>query len=179
MNERHEPHLAKTHEQYPDGFPDRIDDSLLGHWQTPNGVVVVEHHPHGYEVHINPCYDFENCDECSPDRGPSNPHTDDGHHFRECQNRGGPILTVAGGEEGHRAVLEYLSVEGSEPHVKQFANLQAEEARAEAEMRAREREEHERQMKEQGALRPPPEERLAALEAELAELRKTLGPSQD
>jgi hypothetical protein len=106
------PHLKKRHEQYLSGFPARLNDDLLGHWKTADGsVMVVEHHPHGYEVHFEPCYDFENCDACAPDRGPSNPHTDDGHHFRECSAHG-VILTVAGGEEGHRAVLEYLAAKG-------------------------------------------------------------------
>lgn len=168
------PHLAKTHQQYPKGFPKRLDDSLLGHWQTPNGVVVVEHHPHGYEVHINPCYDFDNCDACSPDRGSKNPHTKDGHDFRACENRGGPILTVAGGKEGHDAVVEYLSVEGSEPHRLEFEKRLKDEAEAEHEFRRREREEHEQQIREQQQLAPGPEERLAALEAELAELKRTL-----
>lgn len=116
-----EPHLSKKHPQFPDGFPKRLNDDLLGHWKTPSGTVVVEHHPHGYEVHFYPCMD---CDACSSDRGPSNPHTDDGHHFRECANRG-HVLTVAGGEVGRRAVLEYLSIEGSAPHVKEFKRLEA------------------------------------------------------
>lgn len=168
-----EPNLAATHEQYPDGFPKRIDDALLGHWKTPTGTVVVEPHPHGYELHLYPCYDFDNCEACSPNAGSSNPHTEDGHDFRACPSRG-VILTVVGGEVGQRAVLEYLSIEASEQHVRQFAQLLAEEEKAEIEMRTYEREEHERQMLEQGALRPSPEERLAAIEAELAELRKTM-----
>jgi len=168
------PHLAKKHEQYPKGFPKRVDDTLLGHWDTPDGKVVVEHHPHGYELHFLPCYDFDGCDACSPDRGPKNPHTKDGHHFRECQNRGGPILTVAGGEAGQRAVLEYLATAGSSEHARQFAALIVAEADAEAEFRRKEREEHERQMAEQDALKPSVAERLAALEAELAALRQEM-----
>ncbi len=167
------PNLADKHEQYPDGFPERLDDSLLGHWQTPAGMVIVEHHPHGYEVHINPCYDFDNCDACSPDRGSRNPHTPDGHDFRNCENHG-PILTVAGGQEGHDAVLEYLAVEGSQPHAQELEQRRDEQSRAEREFRQREREEHERQMLEQQSAAPGPEERLAALEAELADLKKSV-----
>lgn len=168
------PNLAETHEQYPDGFPARVNDDLLGHWHTPGGIVVVEHHPHGYEVHFNPCYDFAGCDACAPDRGPSNPHTTDGHHFRECSNHG-PIVTIAGGEVGYAAVLEYLAREGSEPHMREFADRQAAAERAFAEMRERERIENEEAAAEQEALAPSPEERLAALEAELAVLRDEFG----
>lgn len=107
-------HLAETHEQYPDGFPERENDDLLGHWDTEDGgVVIVEHHPHGYEVHVNPCYDTE-CDACAPDRGPANPHTNDGHHFRLCENRQGPIFTVAADKPD--TVLEYLARYGSPKH---------------------------------------------------------------
>lgn len=168
------PHLDTTHPQYPHGFPARLDDTLLGHWETPNGIVVVEHHPHGYEVHFNPCYDFNNCDGCSPDRGPSNPHVpDDGHDFRSCVSHG-PIVTVAGGPEGYRAVLEYLAMEGSPPHVAELARVKDDETLAEAMLRKAERLEHERQMAEQDALRPSLEERLAALEAELAAVRREI-----
>jgi hypothetical protein len=170
--------LAKTHVQYPDGFPKRLDDSLLGHWKTPSGVVVVEHHPHGYEIHFYPCYDLDNCDACSPKRGSKNPHTKDGHDFRSCENRQGPILTVAGGNEGYAAVLEYLADEGSVPHAEEFAKRKDDEARAEREFREREREEHEQQMLVQGSLAPSLEERLAALEAELADLRESHGRSE-
>lgn len=167
--------LAKTHEQYPGGFPARLDDSLLGHWPTPGGVVVVEHHPHGYEVHFGPCYDFDACDACAPDRGPSNPHTpDDGHHFRLCENRSGPIVTVAGGEEGFRAVLEYLAREGSTPHVLRFAELVAADAAAEEARLRAEREEDETLRVSEEAYKPSAEERLAALEAELSAIRDTL-----
>lgn len=168
-----EPHLAETHEQYLDGFPDRIDDSLLGHWKTPTGMVIVEHHPHGYEVHINPCYDFANCEACSPHIGPKNPHTNDGHHFRECENHG-PILTVAGGPEGYAAVLEYLAIEGSREHVAELERRRQEEQEAEREFRKREREEHERQILEQQSVAPSPAERLGALEAEVRALREMI-----
>jgi hypothetical protein len=167
------PNLAETHEQYPDGFPARVDDALLGHWPTPAGIVVVEHHPHGYEVHFGPCYDFDVCDACAPDRGPSNPHTDDGHHFRECPNHGA-IVTVAGGEAGYRAVLEYLSTEGSPPHIAEFADLQAADRRREEERLERERIENEELALEEEAYVPTVEERFAALEAEYEALREII-----
>lgn len=168
------PHLRLTHPQYPDGFPDRENDALLGHWATPRGMVIVEHHPHGYELHFNPCYDFDNCDACSPDRGPKNPHTDDGHHFRECENRNGPILTVAADKP--LTVLEYLSDAGSPPHVDEWARHLDEEALREEQFRKAEREETMRQEAEEFApIAPSSEDRLAALEAEIAELRKAMG----
>lgn len=165
--------LAKRHEQYPRGFPARIDDALLGHWPTPAGVVVVEHHPHGYEIHFGPCYDFERCDACAPDRGPKNPHTDDGHHFRLCGNREA-IVTVAGGEVGFRAVLEYLAREGSPPHVEQFEALRAADAAEETARLEREQAEGEALRLQEESYRPSPEERLAALEAEMSAIRETL-----
>lgn len=168
------PNLAKRHEQYPNGFPARLDDTLLGHWPTPAGIVVVEHHPHGYEVHFGPCYDFDGCPACAPDRGPRNPHTSDGHHFRACENRHGPIVTVAGGEAGRRAVLEYLAREGSEPHAREFAELVVADAAAESARLQAEQEEGEAIRLEEEAFAPTPEERLAALEAELAALRETM-----
>jgi hypothetical protein len=74
-------------------------------------VVVVERHPHGYELHLAPCYEFDACDACAPDRGPFNPHTGDGHAFRACPRRG-PIVTVAGDRpEVVRAYLEAAGVE--------------------------------------------------------------------
>lgn len=168
------PHLDSAHPQYPDGFSERIDDDLLGHWKTPGGMVVVEHHPHGYEVHLGPCYDFDACDACSPDRGTSNPHTpDDGHDFRECASRRA-ILTVVGGEEGRAAVLEYLAAAGSQPHEQELAARQQAAGEAEAARRKAEAEESAREMAEAAALAPSPEERLTALEAELVELRKML-----
>jgi hypothetical protein len=170
-----EPHLDSAHPQFPDGFPERINDDLLGHWPTPDGMVVVEHHPHGYEVHLGPCYDFENCDACSPARGPSNPHTDDGHHFRECADHG-VILTVAGGEVGEAAVLQYLADAGSEPHERELSERQRAAEEAEAARRKEEAEEAERDAAELAALAPSPEERLAALEAEIADLRQAIRP---
>ncbi len=168
-------HLHKTHPQYPKGFPDRVDDDLLGHWETATGTVVVENHPHGYEIHFGPCLDYDNCEACAPDRGPSNPNSpDDGHHFRLCPNTTGPIVTVAGGEEGRRAVLEYLAFEGSQTHIDELAAVLRAEADEESEMRAREAAEHEAQMAEQESFKPSPEERLSAIEAELAALRETL-----
>lgn len=164
------PHLLATHEQYPEGFPERESDDLLGHWETPNGTVVVEHHPHGYEIHFYPCFDFENCDACAPDRGPSNPHTPyDGHHFRECESRG-PVLTVAA--DHPETVLEYLSVEGSARHVRENAELIRRRADDEAELRRLEREENERLLAEMDAQEPPLEERFAALQAEFEDFRR-------
>lgn len=167
------PNLAETHEQYPDGFPERLTDDLLGHWPTANGVVVVEHHPHGYEVHFGPCMDFANCEACAPDHGPSNPHTDDGHHFRQCENRGA-IVTVAGGEAGHRAVLEYLAREESQAHVEQFEQLLADDAAREAARIELERNEAEEAAAEEESYVPSPEERLAALKTELAALERDI-----
>lgn len=169
-----EPHLAPTHPQYPDGFPARVDDRLLGHWRTPDGFVVVENHPHGYEIHFYPCYDFARCDACSPDRGESNPNTDDGHHFRLCATHG-PILTVAGGEAGYRTVLEYLAAEKSEPHVRELAEAIEAERAEEAAAREQERIENEAAIAEAAAAEPSYEERLAAVEAELAALREIAG----
>lgn len=167
-----EAHLATTHEQYEDGFPERLNDDLLGHWETSNGVVVVEHHPHGYEVHFAPCYDFTNCDACAPDRGPSNPHTpDDGHHFRECESHG-VILTVAGGEEGYSAVLQYLAWEGSPTHAREWALREVAEAEAEKQFRAEEQAENERALAEAGSQEPSIEERFAALSAEFEAFRE-------
>lgn len=168
-----EPHLDTTHPQYPEGFPPRVNDALLGHWKTPDGVVVVENHPHGYEVHFNPCYDFERCDACAPGRGPSNPHTSDGHHFRLCESRG-PIVTVAGGEIGYAAVLEYLAREGSEPHVRELSERAAASEERDRIRRDRDREEDEAARAEEEANQPSPGERLAALEAELAALRAAI-----
>lgn len=166
------PHLQKTHEQYPDGFPDRLDDSLLGHWETPKGTVVVEDHPHGYEIHFYPCFDFDCCEACAPDRGPSNPHTpNDGHHFRLCENRQGPIFTVAGGVEGYRAILQYLAWEGSAPHIREQAELEVREAEAERRFRAEEAAENERLAAETFS-EPSLEERFAALTAEFEDFRK-------
>jgi hypothetical protein len=166
-------HLASTHEQYPDGFPERLDDDLLGHWQTPEGVVVVENHPHGYEVHVFPCYDFEACDACAPDRGPSNPHTpDDGHHFRECADHG-PIFTVAGGPEGQAGVLEYLARYGSPEHVEQHAAKLAEEAAA-AEALAAEQAAQAEALREENP-EPTAEQKLALAEQLLAEAKAELG----
>jgi len=169
------PHLDTKHPQYPDGFPERVDDDLLGHWKTPDGMVVVENHPHGYEIHLGPCYDFENCDACSPDRGSSNPHTpDDGHDFRACENHG-TILTVAGGEVGEAAVLQYLADAGSPPHEKELAARRRAAEKALADQRKAEAEENARDEAELAALAPSPEERLAALEAEIADLRTKIG----
>jgi hypothetical protein len=168
------PNLAETHEQFPDGFPARLDDALLGHWPTPGGIVVVEHHPHGYEVHFGPCYDFQGCEACAPDRGPSNPHTSDGHHFRACRNTHGPIATVAGGEVGFRAVLQYLANEGSPPHVAQFADLLAADAAAEEARLEAERAESEALEAELEKYAPTLEERFAALESEYAALREII-----
>lgn len=168
------PHLQTTHEQYPDGFPERESDDLLGHWKTPSGTVVVEHHPHGYELHFNPCFDFANCDACAPDRGPSNPHTpDDGHHFRECENRAGPILTVAADKP--ETVLEYLAEAGSTPHVRERAELIVRRTEEEAEFRRLEQEENEQQAALDAAEEPSVEERFAALEAEFAAFRERYG----
>lgn len=168
-----EPHLRKTHEQYPRGFPERDDDTLLGHWPTPTGYVVVEEHPHGYEIHMYPCYDFEHCDPCAPDRVPANPHTKDGHHFRLCQNRNGPILTVGGDKP--RTVLEYLATCGSPYHVDEFARVLATEAAAEAAFRERERKEKMAQeLAEAKEIAPTPEDRLEAVIAEVADLRARL-----
>ena len=168
-------HLAERHEQYPHGFPARLNDDLLGHWQTPGGVVVVEHHPHGYEVHVYPCYDFDSCEACAPDRGPGNTHTGDGHHFRLCPNRNGPIMTVAGGEAGHRAVLEYLAIYGSEEHIHQLAALREEDEAKEQQRLAQEREEEAAAVAEIAEHAPTLEERFAALEAEYLALREDLG----
>lgn len=169
-----DPHLAKTHEQFPDGFPPRVNDILLGHWKTPTGVVVVEHHPHGYEVHFNPCYDFGNCEACAPDLGPSNPHTPhDGHHFRLCERRG-PVVTVAGGEVGYRAVLQYLAEDGSEPHVKEFREMVERDVEKERQFRVEEAKETKLAMEEQEQFAPNLDERLNALQAEFDDLKKRL-----
>jgi hypothetical protein len=92
------PHLRKTHPQYPKGFPPRVDDDLLGDWKGHEGTVVVEDHPHGYEIHVYPCLE---CDSCT------------GRDFRECEHRSGPIFTVAGGEIGQAAVKAYLEHYGA------------------------------------------------------------------
>lgn len=166
-------HLELTHEHYPDGFPERADESLLGHWETPNGTVVVEHHPHGYEIHLRPCFDFDNCEACAPDRGPSNPHTpDDGHHFRLCENRG-PILTVAGDKP--ETILQYLAWEGSALHVRLQAARDVAIADEEAEFRRLEQEDNERQLAEQEAQEPSLEERFAALQAEFDDFSRRYG----
>lgn len=169
-------HLAKTHEQYPDGFPERLNDDLLGHWPTPKGTVVVEHHPHGYEIHHYPCFDFACCEGCAPDRGPSNPHTPhDGHDFRVCENRQGPIYTVAGGPEGYAAILQYLAWEGSVPHVREQADRDVATAEAERRFRAEEAAENERFRLEEAFSEPSLEERFAALTAEFENFKKRHG----
>ncbi len=157
-------HLSKKHEQYPSGFPERLNDDLLGHWETPSGTVVVEDHPHGYEIHIYPCCDFDGCDACSPATG-------DGHDFRECPDRRGPIFTVVGGEEGYRSTLQYLAEYGSAEHVETLAKLLAREEAEVEEQRAQEAAENESAKAEEEAIAPSLEERLSAAEAELAELR--------
>jgi hypothetical protein len=165
-------HLAATHPQYPDGFPSRLDDSLLGHWRGQSGVLVVEEHPHGYEIHVYPCYNFNSCDACAPDRGSSNPHTEDGHDFRSCSNRNGPILTVAG--DRPEVVLEYLAVYGSAPHIEQLRELNERLADEETERRRVEREatlkQEQAEQREAGVI-PTVEERLEALAAEIAALK--------
>lgn len=155
--ERHlEPHLRNTHPQYPDGFPRRRGDELLGRWETPLGTVVVADHHHGYEIFFYPCL---GCDACSDER------------YRECGKRG-HVLTVAGDKE--RTVLEYLAAEESPRHVAELAAaLEVERAAEEARLAA-EREQHKQAMREQEAYAPSLEERLAAAEAELDELRKQM-----
>lgn len=169
------PHLLKTHEQYPKGFPEREDDSLLGHWPTPDGMVIVENHPHGYEIHVYPCME---CDACAGDRGPANPHTDDGRHFRLCEDRQGPILTVAG--DRSRTVLEYLAQFGSQPHIHELERLAQQEVAAEALRRHKEREETLRQEQEEvREIAPSTEERLEALIAEVDLLKSQLQPDEE